>query len=209
MPAPARSRSFLRQLEDLRDRGKRFPVVYVDPPWRYVTWSKRDGHVRSSRSRAVHYRTATWDYLTALPVPEVCERHAVLLMWIPWPQLLRGIDLGRAWGFEYSTCGFDWMKITQTGEPAIGQGFWTRSNTEACLLFTRGKPKRIDSTPARSVRMAILEPRRAHSQKPDCVHERIQQMLRGPYLELFGRREVPGWTVLGDQVTKFNGGDRV
>jgi N6-adenosine-specific RNA methylase IME4 len=201
-----RGRSVLRQLEGLAAGHKRFGVALVDPPWRYVTWTKRDGHVRSSRSREVLYRTATWDYLKRLPVAAVMERHSVLVLWVPWPQLLRGIELAEAWGFAYSTCGFDWMKTTKSGVPAIGQGFWTRSNTEVALLFTRGKPKRTDSRAARSVRMAILEPRREHSRKPDCVHDRIAALVPGPFLELFGRREVPGWTVLGDQVGKFNGG---
>jgi N6-adenosine-specific RNA methylase IME4 len=92
------------------------------------------------------------------------------------------------------------MKVTKAGEPAMGQGFWTRGNTEVCLLAARGHPKRVH----RGIKMAVLEPRRAHSQKPDCVHDRIERLVGGPYLELFGRREVPGWTVLGDQVTKFN-----
>jgi len=199
------TRSILKQIEGLAARDRKFGVILADPAWRYVTWTKRDGHVRSSRSREVLYRTSTSGYLARLPLASVAQRDCVLFMWVPWPQLLHGIELARAWGFAYSTCAFDWMKTTKSGEPAIGLGFWTRSNTETCLLFTRGKPKRIDSVAARSVRMAILEPRRQHSQKPDCEHERIMTLVKGDYLELFGRREVPGWTVLGDQVRKLNG----
>jgi hypothetical protein len=50
------------------------------------------------------------------------------------------------------------------------------------------------------VRQVIIEPRREHSRKPDCVHERIERLVAGPYLELFARRERNGWTTWGNEV---------
>jgi N6-adenosine-specific RNA methylase IME4 len=85
----------------------------------------------------------------------------------------------------------------------MGMGYWTRANTEVCLLATRGKPKRLNA----DVRQAILEPRRAHSRKPDCVHERIERLVGGPYLELFARERRSGWTTWGDQVDCFKSVD--
>ena len=81
----------------------------------------------------------------------------------------------------------------------IGTGYWTRSNSEVCLLATRGKPKRTDA----GVRQAIIEPRRQHSRKPDCVYERIERLVAGPYLELFARNTRPGWTSWGNETEKF------
>ena len=81
----------------------------------------------------------------------------------------------------------------------MGMGYWTRSNTEPCLLATRGKPKRLNA----DVRQGIIEPRREHSRKPDCVHGRIERLVAGPYLELFARTTRPGWTVWGNQTDKF------
>jgi hypothetical protein len=52
----------------------------------------------------------------------------------------------------------------------MGLGYWTRANSEVCLLATRGKPKRQSA----SVRQGIIEPLREHSRKPDCTHDRIQ-----------------------------------
>jgi N6-adenosine-specific RNA methylase IME4 len=71
---------------------------------------------------------------------------------------------------------------------AMGMGYWTRANTEPCLLATRGDPKRLNA----DVRMAIVEPRREHSRKPACVHDRIERLVTGPYVELFARRKRPG-----------------
>jgi N6-adenosine-specific RNA methylase IME4 len=81
----------------------------------------------------------------------------------------------------------------------VGMGYWTRANSEPCLLATRGKPKRINA----DVRQGIIEPRREHSRKPDCVPARIERLVEGPYLELFARTQRPGWTVWGNQTDKF------
>jgi N6-adenosine-specific RNA methylase IME4 len=117
---------------------------------------------------------------------------------------LQQLDLIAAWGFTYKICGFDWTKADASqidmfrddADVQIGMGFWTRSNTEPCLLATRGQPKRLNA----DVCMAIIEPRREHSRKPDCVHARIERLVAGPYLKLFARRLRPGWTVWGDEV---------
>jgi N6-adenosine-specific RNA methylase IME4 len=78
-------------------------------------------------------------------------------------------------------------------------GYWTRANSEVCLLATRGNPKRIDA----GVRQGIIEPARQHSRKPDCVHQRIERLVAGPYLELFARQRRPGWTSWGNQLDRF------
>ena len=41
---------------------------------------------------------------------------------------------------------------------------------------------------------------RQHTVKPPIVHEMVQRAIRGPYLELFGRRRVQGWDVYGNQL---------
>jgi N6-adenosine-specific RNA methylase IME4 len=78
-------------------------------------------------------------------------------------------------------------------------GYWTRANSEVCLLATRGKPKRLNA----DVRQGIIEPRREHSRKPDCVYERIERLVAGPYVELFARTTRKGWSSWGNQVGKF------
>jgi N6-adenosine-specific RNA methylase IME4 len=38
-----------------------------------------------------------------------------------------------------------------------------------------------------------MEPRREHSRKPD-IYDRIERLVRGPYVELFTRQSLPaGW----------------
>jgi N6-adenosine-specific RNA methylase IME4 len=88
------------------------------------------------------------------------------------------------------------MKTDPDENVYMGLGYWTRANTEVCVLATRGSPKRLNA----DVLQGILEPRREHSRKPDCVHERIERLIAGPYLELFARREQPGWTTWGNEI---------
>lgn len=147
------------------------------------------------------------DEIAALPIAELAAVDCVLFMWATWPVLPDALRLIEAWGFAYKTCGFDWMKaddrqrdmFSDSVPVQVGMGYWTRANSEPCLLATRGKPKRQNA----DVRMGIIEPRREHSRKPDCVPSRIERLVEGPYLELFARTQRPGWTVWGNQTDKF------
>lgn len=115
--------------------------------------------------------------------------------------------MGQAWGLTYKTCAFCWAKSTKKTQGRfvvmeddanwhMGMGFWTRANTEPCLLFTRGKPKRK----ARNVRQLIALPVGRHSAKPDAIYNRIEALVDGPYLEVFARQRHEGWTSLGNEI---------
>jgi N6-adenosine-specific RNA methylase IME4 len=79
-------------------------------------------------------------------------------------------------------------------------GYWSRKQTEICLLFTRGSPRRL----GKGVRQLIVAPRREHSRKPDERYERIEALVNGPYLELFARTSRPGWSAWGNETDKFS-----
>jgi N6-adenosine-specific RNA methylase IME4 len=82
-----------------------------------------------------------------------------------------------AWGFEYKTVGFYWVKLNSAAKHNAdyftGLGYWTRANPEQCLLATRGKPSRR----SKSVRRLVVDRRREHSRKPDVVRERIEDLI--------------------------------
>jgi N6-adenosine-specific RNA methylase IME4 len=110
-----------------------------------------------------------------------------LFLWAVDPLLDRAMDLIRAWGFIHKTVGFYWVKLDRGGaeDPGffIGLGYWTRANSEKCLLATRGKPRRR----ARDVQRLVVEPRGEHSRQPDSIWSRIESLVDDPYLELFAR----------------------
>lgn len=145
--------------------------------------------------------------LSKLPVPEIACGDCVLFLWVTWPTLLQAVTLIETWGFKYKTCAFDWTKANASQvemfddsmEGQMGMGYWTRANSEPCLLATRGKPKRLHA----DIRQAIIAPRREHSRKPDGVHKRIERLVTGPYIELFARQKRPGWDAWGNQTDKF------
>jgi N6-adenosine-specific RNA methylase IME4 len=172
-----------------------FQALLADPPWRFITYDKQTA-VKARGREDIHYLTMTLEEIKALPVASLAADDAVLFLWATWPNLLTALAVIEAWGFTYKTGGFDWMKTTRSGQPAIGMGFWTRANTEPCLLATRGHPKRLHA----DVRQAILEPRREHSRKPDTVRHRIERLVAGPYLELFARDVRPGWAGWGEEI---------
>jgi N6-adenosine-specific RNA methylase IME4 len=116
--------------------------------------------------------------------------------------LPRAFDLIRAWGFDYKTVAFYWVKLNSAAKHDAdfftGLGYWTRANPEQCLLATGGKPMRR----AKDVRRLVVEKRREHSRKPDRVLERIERLVSGPYLELFGRETKPGWHYAGETASR-------
>ena len=142
-----------------------------------------------------------------MPVGELAAPDSALFMWISWPMLAASLSLIEAWGFAYKTCAFAWMKghagqldmLRDDMDASMGMGYWTRANSEVCLLATRGSPKRLNA----DVRQGIIEPRREHSRKPDCVPGRIERLVAGPYLELFARSRRVGWESWGNQTDKF------
>jgi N6-adenosine-specific RNA methylase IME4 len=186
-----------------------FRAILVDPPWRFKTYNDK-GRNRCpdwknfKGSPAKHYETMAVEEITELPIRKLAADDAVLFLWTSWPMLEDALWVIRSWGFTYKTCAFDWMKANTSqidmfrddADATIGLGYWTRSNTEPCLLAVRGKPKRR----SKGERMGIIEPRREHSRKPDCAHDRIERLVDGPYLEMFARRRRPGWSAWGDQL---------
>jgi len=179
-----------------------YKVVYCDPPWSFETYSAKG---KTEKSPEAHYRTTSTEELKSLPVSDWAAKDAVLLMWIVDSHLEQALDLIKAWGFTFKTIGFNWVKITKGSTPEnpvprMSLGLWTRKESEICLLATRGKPSRI----GKGVRQVVLEAAREHSRKPDCVRERIEELLEGPYLEMFARTTRDGWDAFGDEVGKLD-----
>lgn len=118
-------------------------------------------------------------------------------MWATFPMLREALDVIEAWGFSYKTVAFNWVKQNRNGTGIfMGLGNWTRSNSEICLLATKGKPKRISG----SVRSIVLSPLQQHSRKPAEIRDRIVELMGDlPRIELFAREAAPGWDVWGNE----------
>lgn len=178
---------------DIYTTGKKYNIIYADPPWKYG-----GGKDKNFRGLAVdHYQTMKTKDICELPVKNIAD-DAVLFMWTTFPHLADAFKVAEAWGFQYRTNAFTWVKLNRDGSPCFGLGFWTRSNAEICLIFTKGNyPRRTNST----VSSVILSQREQHSKKPDEARERIVQLMGDlPRIELFARKHTDGWDCWGNEV---------
>ncbi len=184
-----------------------YSTILADPPWGFLTYGAK--RVTPHRTEEDHYKTMTHEDLLALPVSDVAAKDCAMFMWIVDSHFDEALALGKAWGFNFKTVAFIWLKESANGrqldifkgesDPIISMGYWTRKQAELCLLFTRGRPKRL----SKGVRQVIRDPRREHSRKPDEQYTRIEALVSGPYLEMFARQAAPGWTAWGNEVGKF------
>lgn len=170
-------------------------IILADPPWLY-----RDKATAGERGVDYKYSTMSPADIARLQVGRLANRDAILYLWVTAPQLPVGLAVMKAWGFEFKTVAFTWVKLTADGaRPRMGMGNYTRSNAEFVLLGRRGRGVPVVD---RGVNSVILAPRREHSRKPDEVRERIVQIHGNrPRVELFARptgaRGEAGWAMWG------------
>jgi N6-adenosine-specific RNA methylase IME4 len=180
-------------------RTRKYGAIYSDPPWNFSTWRAKG----TGRSAVSHYDCMSFAELAALPVGDLAADDCALFLWTTDPMLPRALELIEAWGFQYKTVGFYWVKLNASSDGYFtGMGYWTRANPELCLLATRGKPHRR----ANDVRRLVIERRREHSRKPDEVRDRIERLVDGPYIELFAREAKQGWDSWGGEAGLFDNG---
>lgn len=178
---------------------KKYSIIYADPPWQYKD-------KRCSGACENHYNTMNINDLCNLPIEQISADDCILFMWATYPLLPEAIKLIEAWGFQYKTIGFQWIKTNKKitnplffrlNNLFFGLGRWTRGNTEPCLIATKGKIKRLNN----SISQIVLSPIENHSKKPDIVREKIVSLVGDlPRIELFARKKTDGWDVFGNEI---------
>lgn len=163
-------------------KGQTFPCFYVDPPWPYDNQGTR-------AATSNYYPTMSVDAIARLPVKQLVATNAHLHIWTTSNFLFETIRIMKAWGFDYKS-SFVWVK------PQFGLGNYWRIAHEFLLLGVKGTLPFEDKT----LRSWLEAPRTQHSAKPPEIRDLIERGSPGPYLEMFGRIAIPGWTVFGNQV---------
>lgn len=196
---------------DIHNTRDKYDIIYADPPWSY-----NDSGCHGAAAK--QYNTMSQEELYNLPIKRICNKDAVLFMWVTYPKLQEALDVIRLWGFTYKSIGFQWVKLNKKannlsllqkiteGAPIeeamfsqcfYGLGRWTRGNTEMCIIATKGKVSRIDT----AVPQLVFSPIGRHSSKPAEVRKRIVQLVGDkPRIELFAREHVDGWDCWGNEV---------
>ncbi len=186
-----------------------FNVILADPPWAY-------GDAGCNGAAAKQYQTMAIGDIKALPVQRLAAKDAVLFLWATYPLMREALELITAWGFEYKSIAFQWVKTYKTPRPEgsqtfFGLGRWTRGNTEPVLLATRGKPKRASNDVSQLIfteEELVVSPVGRHSAKPPEVRDRICRLTgvdggdTRPYaIELFARDKDPRFECFGNEVS--------
>lgn len=171
---------------DLAETAVLYPIVYVDPPWRYE-YSPTD-----NREIENHYPTMTLEEICLLPVAEIATPDSVLFLWTTSPKLAESMQVIEAWGYAYKTC-MVWDK------ERMGMGYYARQQHELLLIATRGSVP----VPEPANRPAsVIRARRdnEHSAKPAEFYDVIERMYPDlPKIELFARGRRAGWAAWGNQ----------
>ena len=175
-----------------------FSTILIDPPWRF---QNRTGKMAPEHKRLRRYATMSFKEITALPVARHAETPSHLYLWSPNALLAEALDLMKQWGFTYKT-NIVWYKIRKDGGPdGRGVGFYFRNVTELLLFGVKGSLRTLQ--PGRTQVNLLATRKREHSRKPEEIYGLIEACSPGPYLELFARERVAGWTQWGDEVDSY------
>lgn len=187
-----------------------FGFIMADPPWSFDNFSAK-GEAKNPKA---HYACTPAEWISALPVPVLAAPDCLLWLWATNPLLPQAMAVLAAWGFTFKTAG-TWVKRTVHGKDAFGTGYILRSANEPFLIGTRGAPRTTRATRSviatyddgvgrdgdwPSASITIEGVLREHSAKPDAAYEAAERLMPDVLrLELFSRRNRPGWSVWGNE----------
>jgi site-specific DNA-methyltransferase (adenine-specific) len=185
--------------------NKKYNVIYADPPWSYDNKKigRTNGNQPEGSGAHTKYSLMSLDQIKKMPIDNLTQENSLCFMWVTVPLLDDGMELLKAWGFEYKTL-ITWEK---TG--LLGLGHWVRIQTEHILIGVKGKVRPFQHQEKNVYRHRICE----HSAKPHFFRELVMKLSSKSFgecnrLELFARSregmfpdyEYEGWDVYGNQV---------
>lgn len=175
-----------------------FGTILIDPPWRFTN---RTGKVAPEHKRLHRYETMSFEEIAELPVGDLAAAKSHLYLWTPNALLPEALQIMKRWGFKYKT-NLIWYKVRKDGGPdGRGVGFYYRNVTEVVLFGVKGSLRTL--APARSQVNILSTRKQEHSRKPSELYHIIEKCSPGPYLELFAREKVSGWTQWGNELETY------
>jgi N6-adenosine-specific RNA methylase IME4 len=204
----------------------KFGTLVADPPWDFMN--------KLTRAAANnHYDTASGESIISLDIGSLAVDNAHLYLWTTAIHLQLALECVARWGFVFKH-EIEWIKtksvetrlefiepggppravhrITTSGTELklqIGLGNYYRHAHERCLFAVRGAtPGNIKGLPT-----VVFAERAEHSSKPEILQSFAELMSPGPGVELFARRQRPGWVCVGsalgclvENFIRMNGG---
>lgn len=175
--------------EPVKAPDGKFSCIVIDPPW---PMKKIEREERPNQGVELDYPVMTLEQIAdeaLVPVRTLAADDCHIYLWVTHKFLPAGMDLLKAWGFNYQ-CVMTWRKNV-----GITPFSWMY-DTEHVLFGRRGnlKLQRL------GLRLSFEAPVQGHSRKPDVFYERVIEASPGPRVEMFSRRERDGFTVWGNEV---------
>jgi N6-adenosine-specific RNA methylase IME4 len=193
---------------NMADMPNKYNILYMDPPWPYTSFG----------TAKLLYNTMTWEQLKDFPINTLMAPQSVVFCWITSPLANEQYRVINHWCDKYSLTfqgePFVWVKTKKDGNPLGATGprpRMTKPLSERIVCFSnvkKGRPFALanDST-CQTVFYEtedVWTPREGHSVKPEIFREKIEQLFKDPTLsklELFSRRDLPGWDHYGNEPT--------
>lgn len=197
---------------------KKYDVILADPPWAY-----NDKASAGKRGAVYKYPVMDIAAIKALPVQQIASENCALFLWVTNPFLKEAFEVMDAWGFDYVTKGFEWIKLNKRAvqifrtiikkELRANDGkieypdALMRHILQKIVFMGMGHTTRQNDEMClyarkgnpkildKGVRSVIVSERREHSRKPDEQYYRIERLLGTDMrrIELFARQAVDGW----------------
>jgi len=162
-------------------KKQKYATILADPPW--------DINQKGTYGAINHYNLMSLERIKAMPVADFAEDNSHCWLWCTAGTLEHGYDVLRKWGFTPRSI-FVWIK------PRLALGNFLRNGAEFVLFGTKGKaPIQFKA----QMNWGFF-PVQDHSHKPEEQYAIIERCSPGPYLELFARRQQPGWDVWGNEI---------
>ena len=176
---------FVEKFKDVRVQNmfeKKYPCIVIDFPWS----EKKSEDEVTSEEITLDYPTMTREKRINLEVPWADD--AWILFWTTqkYEEETRYIIV--QWSLKYR---FTMIWHKDGGRSPTG---YPQFNHELVLCASRGAPKFIDT---KGFKTCFYEERKGHSRKPDIFYDMVRKATVGPRLDMFGRREIPGFDSWG------------
>jgi site-specific DNA-methyltransferase (adenine-specific) len=142
-------------------------------------------------------------------IETILAKNAAVCFWVYGPRLPDELRVLEGWGLTYSSELLYWIKTSRsTSQPSIGTSKTTRKIGETMWLAKRGKGLPIrDHGVSQGVfaeedlPLIINAPRQQHSAKPDETYQALKRLYGDVRrLDMFARKQCPGWTAWGNEV---------
>ena len=201
----------------------KYNVVYSQ-----TSLSYNDKANAGNRGASHKFDVVDKDDLIAYDFKDKLATNCMLFMWATFPNMADTLEVMKAWGFQYKTLGFLWLKLNKNTNIISNRLLSNTKGTmnsngmmehdvndvmENLLFLGMGNWTRSNAemcligsrgTLTRndaSIRNTIFSPLEQFGKKPDCVRDKIDKLCGNvPKLEIFARENHRGWDSVGTEI---------